>query len=365
MPRRKPRGSRGFHSATADDPSHREAYDLMVMVPNYVSGIQSQLLVRKMMSRLASVGFTHMALTHTIYGRPRQKEDAADSAIPKSLWTTTAEESLAQEPNKKKRKKENSSTATSTDTPSIRVLRRLHAVLENLSDVAVFLSNGPFASLLNEYDIVSVSPRNEATFQSVCASPSVADIITLDYTTRGLRLPYRIRSADVKAAALRKIAFEIPYSPALLQNKQRKALVQACCELRTAAGSAPLLLFSSGDRTFEEKDLGTLALRTPGDLINLMQAVLQFEPTTSLNAIKKTGAGVLKKAEDRRWGGSDLVDIQIETEASLMHRPGEKQVPEGSNDKSTKLNPQAEIQCDDNDDEKGDDDDVQDGFIVM
>ena len=39
----------------------------------------------------------------------------------------------------------------------------------------------------------------------------------------------------------------------------------------------PNIIVSSGDRSFEESDVGTMAFRMPGDIKNLMQTVLQFD----------------------------------------------------------------------------------------
>lgn len=355
---RKPRGSRGVRTPISEEnPSSGAASDMMVLLPNDVSGLQSQLQIKEIMNRLASTGFTHMALTHTIYGRPRPNEDRAEVAIPKSLWmagnsmSATTEKS-ANEPSKKKKKIENQ---TRSGTPPIRVLRRLHAVLENLSDVGVFLSNGSHASLLNEYDIVSVSPRNEATFKSACATATVADIITLDYTIRGLRLPYRIRPSDVKAVVKRRAVFEIPYSPALLHGKQRKALVQTCRELQTSSlGVKPQILFSSGDRTFEESDVGAMALRMPGDLSNLLQAVCHFDPSTSHKAVGASGLAVLKRAENRRWGKSDVGEVVC----------GNDQQDIAETKKPSTNNPIPTDATDEGVDEASGEG-IEDGFIVM
>ncbi len=311
---KKPRGSRGERTATVNGrPSEKSgvACDLMVLLPKNATPLQSQLQVRELMSRLSSTGFTHMALTHVIYGRAKPVEDKANKAVPTTLWTT--EPNHDAEPVQKKRKTSSKSESVTAPEPSIQILRRLHTVLENLSDVGFYLSNGPDAVLLNEYDLISVAPRNEATFQSVCASATAADIITLDYSsTRGLKLPFKIRSSDVQSVVDRKAAFEINFAPALLKSKYRKALLQTCRELQTASlGKKPLILFSSGDRTFEDSDVGAMALRMPGDLSNLMQALMHFDPTTANRAVGQAGLDVLQRANERRWGKTDVLDVSI------------------------------------------------------
>ena len=310
MPRRKtrkPRGSRGVRSSTGNSSIVRDgACDMMVLLPSDVSDFQSKLQIKEIMDRLASTGFSHMALTHTIYGRPRPTEDRANVAIPTSLWSQEKDEDKKESTTKKRKTSE-------FHSPNICILRRLHAVLENLSDVGVYLSNSSYSALLNEYDIVSVSPRNEATFQSACASATAADIITLDYTIRGMRLPYRIRPADVKAVANRNAAFELTFAPALLNGKQRRALVQTCRELQNSSlEKKPYILFSSGNRAREDSDAGALALRMPGDLTNLLHSVLHFDPSTASKAVGAYGLAVLKRAEDRRWGKTDVATVGFE-----------------------------------------------------
>jgi ribonuclease P/MRP protein subunit RPP1 len=358
--------SDGQSASNADESA---ACDLMVLLPQETSSqLETQLLIKEIMDRLASTGFTHIALTHTIYGRPRTAEDRADTALPESLWQSLSEMTAntgklaAEEPPIKKRKSSNNKN------PPIRVLRRLHAVIENLSDVGIYLTNGPHASLLQEYDLISISPRTEAAFQSACASATSADIITLDYTAGrgGLRLPFKIRPGDVKAVVERGAAFEIPFAPALLHGKQRKALVQTCRELQmTSLGFKPRILFSSGDRTMDESDVGAMALRTPGDLINLLQAVFQFDAKTSYAALGSSGIKVLKRARERRWGKSDVADVYVDngTDSNLKATPLKPEKPAEQEDGQRKLEPASLLSA--NVSTENTVAGVEDGFITM
>jgi len=223
------------------------------------------------------------------------------------------------------------------------------------------MANGPHADILNEYDIVSVSPRNEKVFASVCKSASVADIITLDYTAGrgGLKLPYKIRSVDVKNVVARQVVLEIPFAPALLHTKQRKALVQTSRELQMASmGVKTNVLFSSGDRTFDEADMGAMAFRTPGDLTNLMQAVLRFGPKTSHDAIGASGMTVIKRANHRRFGSSDIVDVFVQDNT--------KEMVESRQPDSMELTKETPLSAE-NEDHKDDSshDGIEDGYIAM
>jgi len=285
----------------------------MVPVPKSpgqaTASVECKLLVKEIRNRLESTGFTHMALTHTIYGRPKP-EDRAEVAIPTSLWSTasTTTNSSINSNKLKKRKLNESSVTDEADKPKIHVLRRLHVVIENQSDMGVYLSNGPQQDLLNEYDLLSISPTNDVTFQFACKSATMADIITVDYTARGLKLPYRIRSSDVKAATERGATFEIPIAPALLHLKQRKALVHACQELvNSSLATKPRIVISSGDRMLDGSDVGALALRYPGDLSNLCKTVMHFDATTACNAMGSAAMQAVQRGKERRFGKTGFI----------------------------------------------------------
>jgi RNase P/RNase MRP subunit p30 len=353
-------------------------FDLMVVLPTiasrgskasaaageFSSRLESQLVIQEIMDRLVSTGYTHMALTHTIYGRPTPTDDRVATTIPESLWQTT-----------------------SSSPQTLRVVRRLHNIIENLSDVGLYVSNnatpdslsgllsleqqrGPI--LLHEYDLLSISPRNESVFQSACQSATLADIITLDYTSGrgGLKLPYKIRSSDVKAMIERKAAFEIPFAPALLHDKQRKALVQTCRELQMASlGLKPRILFSSGDRTFEEKDVGAMALRSPDDLINLMQTVLRFDANLARDAMSTTGTAVLQRARQRKLGPSNVSDVYHVTDNVNVtdHRPKRSKLNKSETNSTKRRNESVSIQQSPDDETHYDQkvSHIDDGFIGM
>lgn len=185
--------------------SNKNVHDLMLPLPKESPSIGSRTLLK----RLEDTSFTHAALTHIVFGIPRKGQDEAETAIPIPKITTGGK---------------------------IEVLRRFHAVLESLSDLSHYTKRSSnsdagtlqSARILQDYDLVSIAPRNEAIFQSACQSATGADIIVLDYTAgrSSVQLPYKIRSADVKAVVARNGVFEIPYAPALLNRNQRKGLIQ-------------------------------------------------------------------------------------------------------------------------------------------
>lgn len=356
--RKRPRGSRGARDATntGGKYSASSASDFMVLMPTSGSLIKRQLQIKEIINRLVETGYSQMALVRTIYGRPKP-EDRADSAIPPSLWEQTT----------------SNTGETKTKDPPIRIYRRLHVILENLSDVGLYIKNqqGPHQEWLKEYDLVSVCPRNEGVFQSACATASAADIVTLDYSIRGTRLPYKIRPADVKAVIERGMALEIPLVPALLHTKQRKALVQTSRELqRSCAGMKPTIIFGSGDRTFEESDVGIMGFRLPGDITNLLQTVLHFDAKTAKNATASSCEAVIQRARGRRWGKSDVTAVFVHEKGkpSALDPPSDKEEDEESHSgmkdgEDQPAGKTAKVALKDDEDSEASGDPLGDGFI--
>jgi RNase P/RNase MRP subunit p30 len=309
MPQQKRKRSRGSQGTKKTEQQKGNGngstvcsrFDLWVPVPKQTQtqGLESKLVVRQLLKRLEATGYTHAALTHTVFGRPQVPEDRVDTVLPESIW------------------ERDYSTKEGRNSNAFRVLRRLHAVVENLSDVGFYAIKADDASsLLEEYDVISIAPRNDAAFQACCVSATAAEIITLDYTSGrgGVQLPFRIRTTDVRAAVERKAVFEIPYAPGILNQNQRKALVQTCRELQMASlGLKAKVILSSGDRIEGQTDLGAMALRTPGDLVNLMESVLRFDSGTSQDALTSAGAFVLEQGRKRRFGESLVSDIYIDS----------------------------------------------------
>ena len=361
---KKLRGSLGSRVGVKDN------CDLMVLLPKTterVSSIECKLLIKEITDRLRSTGFSCMALTHTIYGRPKP-EDRASIAIPSSLWTPSVEQTTNNK-SKKKRKLNESPEVESGDTKSMRVLRRLHVVVENQSDMGFYFANGPQEDLLNEYDIVSICPTNDITFQSACSSATMVDIITLDYSTRGLRLPYRIRSRDVKAAIERGATFEIPLAPALIHLKQRKALVHACQELKNnSLGLKPRIIVSSGDRTLDGTDVGSLALRMPGDISNLCKTVMHFDDSTACNAVCVAALQTIQRGRDRRSrqkGAECTVSLIRKKDLTSTLKSFEEKKQFTETNVSTEIESGEQELNRNSPENSGDEGDGDDGFIAL
>ena len=182
--------------------------------------------------------------------------------------------------------------------------------------------------LLAEYDLISIAPRSDVVFQTACSCDSI-DIVTLDGTTSTSNmLPYTIRSTDIRSIRNRNAVLEIPYAVPVLNRNARKGLVQMCRSLVTASlgGGSDVpattsmipVLFSSGNRSTigsnaieRQADVGSIALRTPDDLVNVLQAVLSFDTKTATCAVTKSGQVALNHGIARQKRHSEQYEIKI------------------------------------------------------
>jgi len=296
------------------------AADLFVPLPAASSSSSNNQQQHQLASRLQrrlcdELGYRKIAFTHTVYGRPTAAQDRVDTALPRSLLATN-----------------------NTNIPPPTILRRLHLVVEQRADVlACLMSSSSSAtavvdpliremhSILQEYDLVSLQPRNDACWQAVCdaarTSPTSAAGFMLDIVTLDPSLP--MRATDVQALlGTAALALELPYAAAVLHNsgKERRNLVQTCRALQLATMSCrkhnpSKILVSSGPRsTNNQDDAGPLALRSAGDVANLLHVVGGLEARTA--AAATTGAGVLdfRRRRQRCGDGDEIALMCVEVE---------------------------------------------------
>ena len=295
MNRRK-RKRKGKRPTSLSDHSY---YDLNVPLP------RTQGALTDLMSRLQSTGYGAVALSHTAYGRPDPKKDAAGVVLQDSVLEFSRQASNG------------TSAGTSSDNTKkknrLQILKRLNAVVEELSDIAYYTESTADASagggsevndVLDSYDIVALSPRSDATFASACSTASRADIIMLDYSTG--RLPFKLKGSSVRAAANMGIAFELCYASAILEPSKRKALVRIALDLHNASrgvrNPSPRIILTSGARVAAGEDFGTMALRTPSDLVNVLKTVLQFGDVQAMDAMGAASGYVVTRCRNRKLG---------------------------------------------------------------
>jgi RNase P subunit p30 len=351
-----------------------------------------------LLDRFRATNVTTIALTHTVYGTPNLSRDAVEQVFP-SDWIQELTE----------RRRRTNGTSGGSQTP-LRILTRLHAVVESASDLRHFQQQpqqstgaetrgeGGMVALLRGYDVVSVAPRNDAAFQAACEvarESALFEIVTLEYYTAGAAignravLPFRVRAGQVRCAIRNGRLLEVPYAPALLNHREapsyRRAFVQTLHELRSASlGHKLRVVLSSGPRQTARlnssvsdgrgkddglDDAGPLALRMPGDMVNLLTTVLRWGHADAAPCVAANPHYAVETAARIRKFGPNMADVvrSVRVEAAGISASKTLPVPK----KSRKEPPHATNGLDDGPDgTKGDDDEegtvvCLDGFISL
>ena len=233
---------------------HTSRMDLHVPIP------ADRSLLPELLHNLASSGYTHVALVHTVYGRP-QPHDHASQVLPTPL----------------------------PHVPGLQILRRLHGILEQHSTVASYSIT---TADTYGYDLISVAPRTEACWQAL--STGTAHLVTLEM-------------GQSPPATHCKLPLELCYSPTILHRSHRKWMVKTVVARR----QQQRWIVSSGPRTTPHgDDAGVWVLRTPADVRNLMQTVLGVQDTvSSLDEVLRTnGPDVVAKAPENKKRKNDRPD---------------------------------------------------------
>lgn len=146
------------------------------------------------------------------------------------------------------------------------ILRRLTIVLDESSERGFGLST-QHATQLSSYDIIALRPTTANTFSLACLthtqpSPTTAHVISIDATSAGPQLPFRLKPSLVRTAVRNGGVFEISYSGALASDDStRRNWWAGAREIVRATKGKGLLLTGGGQ--------GIAELRAPLDAINL------------------------------------------------------------------------------------------------
>lgn len=279
--------------------------------------------------RLRQTGYSVVALSYSINGKFNPDKDIATKNVPTNL------ELYADAPTKRRKLEEISSTTSSIShqndslygSEDAKILKRLNVTIQEASELGNYcsnISNVNMVEALKSYDIIAMTPQNDASFTSICTMSNLfyCDIITLDYSSGrgGVQLPFKLRTIDIKAATNRGLVFELPYGPALTDPSKRKAFVQtARLFLNASVGvkdenrQSPKIIISSGERVFENKDYGAMALRSPLDMMNFVNVVLGFDQKLASDAFSNNAFWAVQRGRNRRVGkvaSSSLVDAR-------------------------------------------------------
>ncbi|KAJ5085718.1 hypothetical protein N7532_010489 [Penicillium argentinense] len=209
---------------------------------------------------LAELGYTTVALSHTISGK-----------LPSSLTPPP----LPSNPPK-----------------SLQLLTRLNLTL---SDPA---QNQRLANLTQAYDLVALRPTNEKALLNACTSLE-CDVISLDLS---VRLPYHFKFKMLSAAISRGIRLEICYGPGITGSglDARRNLIGNAASLIRATRGRGIIVSSEAQRA--------LSLRAPWDVINLA-CVWGLSQERGKEAICEEARKVTALAKLKRTSWRGIVDI--------------------------------------------------------
>lgn len=258
-----------------------------------------------LLKRLASIGYKTIALSHLVHGRVKEHDDA-NEVIPNSYM------SFEQEEPRSKSKKQKSQDIQDTRSKPIKIIKRLDVIIEQESDLAHYTKNtdAKTKAILETYDLIALSPQNETVLSAICNSSILyyADVIILDYTAGrgGVQLPFKIKRTHILEATKRGLTFDLPYAPALVDSSKRKSFVQASRQFIQASVGVlkpkPRIMFSSGKRTMDGRDYGSLLLRSSQDMLNFCKVVLGFENTIISRAMTEYPSFALERGQNRKYG---------------------------------------------------------------
>ncbi|KAL5336749.1 RNase P subunit p30-domain-containing protein [Aspergillus crustosus] len=212
------------------------------------------------LSFLAELGYTTVALTHTIAGKlpPNPTPPPIPSNVPRGLT----------------------------------ILTRLNIPL---SDPA---QNQRLTTIAQVYDLVALRPTNEKALLNACTSAE-CDIITLDLSVRH---PYHFKFKMLSAAIARGIRFEICYGSGITGSglEARRNLIGNAMALIRATRGRGLIVSSEARRA--------LAARAPFDVINLA-CVWGLSQELGKEAVCAEARKVVALAKLKRTSWRGIIDV--------------------------------------------------------
>ena len=151
-------------------------------------------------------------------------------------------------------------------------------------------------TILQSYDILSVQPMTEKTFQMACQSIDI-DLVTFDLTSD--RLPFQLKHGFVREAIKRGVYFELPISGAFSSdlNVRRNVLANAMAVSRITKGKNTII--SSGTSS-------PALLRGPFDLYNLAK-LLGIPAHLAMSSIRGCPALLMQRVATRKHTNRGIV----------------------------------------------------------
>eukprot|EP01053_Blabericola_migrator_P001292 Blabericola_migrator_1__1291@NODE_1335_length_4774_cov_1415_738050_g897_i0_p3_GENE_NODE_1335_length_4774_cov_1415_738050_g897_i0NODE_1335_length_4774_cov_1415_738050_g897_i0_p3_ORF_typecomplete_len275_score40_76RNase_P_p30/PF01876_16/1_5e40CBM49/PF09478_10/0_074_NODE_1335_length_4774_cov_1415_738050_g897_i035974421 len=176
-------------------------------------------------------------------------------------------------------------------------IKRLHVSLNTTPEFNNYMAymrtiSNTSPTAVNAFDLVSVGIKDERIWHLVLQQP-ICDIIVLDLYSP--RLPFALKRSQVQLAARNHIYFEINLEKALIDPQSCKNLFR----------NLPLLLrYLPPNRLVVSSGASTpMQLRSPRDLVPLMQMMGLGDPNVALSVLEKNALQLLSRGASRRTQG--------------------------------------------------------------
>ncbi|EXF82522.1 RNase P subunit p30 [Colletotrichum fioriniae PJ7] len=244
----------------------------------------------------SSLGYTVLALNHTITPPILSQITNPLPKFPQSQSTTTSPPTGTMTPN--------TSSSSSQQQPTI-----LHRATVTLSDPS---QNYRLPTLALAYDILAVRPTTEKAFQAACLSMSEPSLISLDLTQH---FPFHFRPKPLMAAVARGVKFEVCYSQVLTTSSSSSSgggvgpPPDARARATFISNFASLVRATKGRGIVVSSEArGALGLRAPNDVVNLL-AVWGLGSERGTEALGVNPRGVVVNEGIKRSGFRGVVNV--------------------------------------------------------
>ncbi|KAF8586056.1 PHP domain-like protein [Ramaria rubella] len=193
----------------------------------------------------------------------------------------------------------------------IAILKRLTVLLDEDSEKGNGV-NPQSATLLSNYDIISLQPTSQASFSQACLthsipSPHTAHVISVPVTLP--RLPFHLKHTLIRAALKNGAVFEIDYAGAVGVEADRRNWWGGARELvRVTKGKGVLL--SGG--VSEDREI-----RAPKDAANLV-TLLGIPQNLSHDSVTQTPKSVVLRAQSRKTYRAVLSEPKLILPANIV-----------------------------------------------
>ncbi|KAE8450626.1 hypothetical protein EG329_005970 [Mollisiaceae sp. DMI_Dod_QoI] len=219
--------------------------------------------LQRTISFLSEVGYSALALNHTING-------PLSSQITNPIPTTPP----------------------FTVPPKTTLLRRCTLTISDPS------LNHRLPYLATAYDILALRPTTEKAFLSACQSLTDHSIISLDMTQR---FPFHFKPKPFMTAVNRGIRFEICYAQATMGDaSSRRNFISNCLGILRATSGRGLIVSSEAT--------SVLGVRAPADVLNLL-SVWGLGKDRGMEALGVNPRGVVMNEGLKRSGFRGVVNI--------------------------------------------------------